>query len=495
MPASKVWKPKPGAPDYVPIRTSDVWSTVKSKWTSLGSPEAQCPVGRFGAAGSLENEECKRRVEPIWNKFEDVFPDLPETGPYNNLVDLVLIEDVCALGHFDDPEADIGPAPNLFENPGGLAQKLQEWYLRSLVPLYCEIAPITALDGACLCWPYFWSCTYRTKVVGAIDWSEPSTGGGVFFGPLRGFGVDIVDSPDFGGNGYSIYANGASNPGGFRFGTINDCGIAAQKYVGLTGSGFDDAEILSINSVTPFTPEDVSFYGLGYASEGPNSAGFCPLPNKAPPLPNYPNTRGSYMPLPVPIISFPNGPGCSPSEDNLNITFNLNVDAPDAGPPGIDGQQGKDGPTVIRTILQRRSEFQLDSFEPGQVDMGGVTRLPEDCAFVRVTFNTSGVTQENYNSRRVYFAPADDPDRRKEIGYGNAYLRLGDGYYATLERIVLSMEQTLIAIPPSVEGQRWRLVVNDKGSVGYVVTDLGLRHVLRRVRDVEGIPEWSYEGQ
>lgn len=492
MQQSKVWKPKQGAPDYVEIRTADVWGQVKSKWERLGSPEAQCPVGQFGAAGSLENEECKRRVAPIWNRFEDVFPDLPETGPYNNLVDVVPVEEVCALGHFDDPEADIGDVPNLFSNPGGLAQKLQEWYLRSLVPTYCEIAPTSPMDGACFCWPYFWAFTFRAKLFGNADWDAPTQGSGVFFGPLRGFGVDLEPGTSFETSGYNIYAKGASNPGGFRFGTIHDCGIAVQKYSAGGGSGYVDAEILSVDSVTPFTPDDVSFYGLGYSATGPSPNGTCPLPNTAPPLPNYPNTRGVYMPLPVPIISFPVAPGCPNQEDNLNITFNLNVDAPPAGADGERGEDGKPGPTMIQLIEKVRDSSEQYDVAGGSGDKGGVYQLRKNTALVAVEFNVDGVTQENYREKRVFFAPVPDYAHRKEVGLGNVYLRLSSSNDATLPRMEISMSRMLIHVPNSFEFTPWELVVNDKADAGFKVIDLGYRHVLRKVANPDDIEEFEY---
>lgn len=491
---SKVWTPKSGAPDYVPVTTTNVWETVKNKWESLGSPEAQCPVGQFGAAGSLENEECKRRVAPLWEKFEDVFPDLPEVGPYNNLVDLVPIEEVCALGHYEDPEADIGPVPNLFENPGGLAQKLQEWYLRSLVPIYCEIAPPTAMDGACFCWPYFVNVTFRARSQYTGEWESPVGSTGIFFGPYRGVGVDVSPPNESGQWGYVIYANGSVNPGGIRFGTIHDCQIGVQKYPLASGSGYDDAELISVNSVVPLTPEDVYFYGLGYSEKGPAEDGTCPVPVVAPPLPNYPNTRGFYMPLPVPVISFPVAPGCPLEEDNLNITINLNVDAPPAGEPGPPGKDGKEGYSMLKTIEKTSDEYVQWNVNGNAGERGGVYGLASGTAFVTIIFNVGGVTQSNYRERRVFFEPQYDDFHRKEVGLGNVYLRLSSSEDATAPRMEVSMERMLIQVPDSPVGRNWELVINDKADAGFQIVDLGYRHVLRRVSNADQIPEVEYVG-
>jgi hypothetical protein len=492
MPNSRVWQAKAGAPPYVEIRTADVWGQVKAKWQSLGSPEAQCPVGRFGAAGSLENEECKRRVAPLWDRFENVFPDLPKTGPYNNLVDLVPVEEVCQLGFYDDPEADIGDAPNLFQNPAGLAQKLQEWFLRSKIPEFCEVAPIPPLEGGCFCWPYFVTVRFITKGVGDLDWSPVNESTSPAFGPIRGVGFELTPSRNGNLPGYNIFINGQLNPGGFRYGNIQTCEIGSQRYPTAAGSGFEDVQIISVGPIVPFTVEDIDFYGLGYATAMPSGDGFCPLPDATPPLPNYPNTRGVYVPLPVPIISFPTGTGCPLPEDNLNITIELNVDAPLAGADGAPGEKGKDGPTVIKQILKTRGSDLIGTSPPNGGTYGGVYPLPRGCAYVAIKFNVDGVTQSNYSGQRVFFSPADDYERRKEIGLGNAYLRMKNTSGMTLERMVLSMGRTLVFVPESAQELEWELVVNDKGDVGFEVEDLGHRHVLRQLDNIDDIDSLYY---
>jgi hypothetical protein len=123
---------------------------------------------------------------------------------------------------------------------------------------------------------------------------------------------------------------------------------------------------------------------------------------------------------------------------------------------------------------------------------GGVVYLPRHCAYVRIRFKVSGATQENYSGRRIFFEPADSWERRKEIGLGNAYLRLTNSDDATLERIQLSMENTLIAVPKCPQNESWQLVLNDKGDVGYEVIDLGYRHVLRKVDNPENVSGFEY---
>lgn len=492
MPSSRVWQPKPNADPYVKITTADVLGAVKSKWQSLGSPEAQCPVGRFGAAGSLENEECKRRVAPLWDKFENVFPDLPKIGPYNNLVDLVPVEEVCQLGFFDDPEADIGDAPNLFQNAAGLATKLQEWFLRSQIPLYCEPAPIPPLEGGCFCWPYFVTVRYIVKYLGQLDYEPESSSTSPVFGPFRGAGLELTPGGDGELPGYRIYLKGQKNPGGFSYGNIQSCEIGSQEYPAAEGAGYSDCQITGVGPIRPFSLEELDYYGLGSATALPSGDGFCPMPSASPPLPNYPNTRGTYLPLPVPIISFPTGPGCPISDDIMNITVNLNVDAPLAGADGAPGKDGKPGPTMIKQINKIKSERDLFVVPMGQGNKGGVFSVPYGCAFMVIRFNVDGVTQENYSAQRVFFSPEQDDSRRKEIGIGNAYLRLKNSGYGTQERIVLSMGNTLIPVPEIDSIQQWELVINDKGDAGFTVVDLGYRHVIRRVDNPEDVAAISY---
>jgi hypothetical protein len=176
----------------------------------------------------------------------------------------------------------------------------------------------------------------------------------------------------------------------------------------------------------------------------------------------------------------------------MQIVVNLNVDAPPAGPPGADGKDGKPGPTMIKTIVEKRTKY-LDSDVPmGTGARGGVFYLAKDTAFVSVRFKTFGVKASEYKERRVFFQQENDYTNRTEIDYGNAYLRLNNTENSTLERISLSMERTLIEVPPSVDGEGWGLVINDKGDVGFELWDLGLRHVLRRIENIDDIEEVSY---
>jgi hypothetical protein len=176
----------------------------------------------------------------------------------------------------------------------------------------------------------------------------------------------------------------------------------------------------------------------------------------------------------------------------MDFTVNL-ISAP--GPPGIDGIQGedgKDGPTVISQIVEKRGEETIENVPMGAGNYGGVFSLPPHCAYVVLKFKVGGVNQANYSNRRVFFEAPDSYGHRKEISLGNAYLRLSSTQDGTLERTVLSMERTLIAVPDSPEGEFWQVVVNDKGDVGFEVVDLGYRHVLRRLENAEDVEGFEY---
>lgn len=490
-----IWERKPGAPDYVIVTTDKVWGQVKAKWNSLGSSDAMCPSPQYGQPGSPQNEACRSAVGPIWDNFEQNIPDLPETAPHYNISDIVSSDEVCALGYFDDPEADIGPAPNLFENPGALAMKLQEWYLRSLIPSLCRPKEQPPMEGGCFCWPYFVRVTgeWRSSVDGS--WSSVDSTTPVF-GPVRGVSWELDEPSDGSPPGVSILIKGQFNPGGIRRGSTGDCTLATQDYITAGSSFTDSVRGLAIVSVIPFTLADLDFYGIGHPGNLPPSSEFCPVPPSAPPLRDYPNTRPIYMPLPVPQFVFPAAPGCPVGqEDYLNVTINVEGAVGPPGPAGADGKEGKDGPTMIRRIEAINQPVVLGSTEPGEGSYGGVFNIPQGCAAVEVRFKVPFVEEDLVRERRVFFDPPEGGNFRVEGSWGNAHLVLSGGESGSLERIQFSRLVTSILVPEIPNSRNWSLVVVDKGDQGVEVVDSGLRHVLRRVANVEEIPTYDYQGE
>lgn len=489
---SKVWIPKPNAPPYIPVTQKDIWDQVRGKWTDLGSPEAQCPSPQFGAVGSVENNECRRRVAPLWENFENLIPDTPTIGPYNNLQDLVSVEEVCALGFYEDPEADIGPAPNLFTDPGGLARKLVEWYLRSKVKTYCDPVDTLPNEGGCFCWPYFVTVRYRSKTLPGAEWSEPAESRSAAFGPIRGVRL-VGPIPRESGNGsdFRIVVMGQRNPGGIIYGDTGDCTLEYQDYGNSGFSNFHDVELMELVNVEPFTTADMDFYGKSYDSVPRDSDGYCPVPPVLPPLPPTPNSKPFYMPLPVPSFIFPQPDYCAPP-DMPNVTFNLNVPEGPMGPPGADGKDGKPGPTMIKTTEQVASVVTQWDIPGGTGDKGGVYNLYQDTAYVVIEFKVDGASQSNYRERRIFFEPISDDFRRKEMSLGNVYLRLSGMNDGSTERIELSHSHHLVEVPESPPGRSWVLVVSDKSDAGFRIVDMGYRHVLRRIENPDDVPSASY---
>jgi hypothetical protein len=490
-----LWERKPNSPDYVIVTTDKVWGQVKEKWSSLGSPDAMCPSPKYGQPGSAQNDACRSAVGPIWDRFEETIPDLPATAPHYSISDVVPVEEVCALGYSEDPEADIGPPVNLFENPGALAQKLQEWYLRSLIPSLCQPVESPPLEGGCFCWPYFVKAKFEVRRYLSGEWEEVEARTAVY-GPFRGQGWDYVEPEAGGFPGVNVYVRGQENVGGFKTGGLDTCTLGTQKYPLFGGFGYDQARAITILEVVPFTIADIDFYGLSGSVGFLPTSEFCPTPQGLPPLNDYPNTRPVYMPEPIPVFRFPAAPGCPLGEEDYMI-FTVNVEGAvgPPGPPGVDGKEGKDGPTMIRRIEAIQQPLKLGETDVGAGELGGSYSIPRGCAAVEVKFKVPFVEEDLVRERRVFFDPPEGGNFRVEGSWGNAHLVMSGAEQGSLERIQFSRLVTSIYVPELPDSRNWTLVVVDKGDQGIEVWDTGLRHVLRKVGNIDDIPSYDYQGE
>jgi hypothetical protein len=486
------WEPKPSSPPYIVISINDVWSMVENKWESLGSPDAQCPSPQFGALGSAQNNACREAVGPLWDRFKQIIPEWPKSAPHYGIVDAVPVEDICALGWTDDPEADIGPVPNLFENPGALAQKLQEWYLRSKVRDLCQRVDIPPMSGGCFCWPYF------VKVSGAyIDASGgpdvPIDSTTPVWGPIRSAGHSVEYREDGSLVGTRIFVVGQANDGGFPSGNTDTCLYGSQEYNAGGYSAGIGVRNLTIVEITPFTLADMAFYGISHAALLPPSSQYCPTPTTAPPLGDYPNSKPVYMPLPVPVFRFPSAPGCPVGEEDYLI-FTVNVEGA-VGPPGPKGDKGEDGEgggLIVKKVVKTQGTNVLGETVGGGGEFCLEVSVPTNCAMVEVEFLIDDSDEAVNAGRRVYFENPDMGKASIEGSFGNIHLKGGYGLSASLPRIQCSRVVTLVDVPEPLDSQNWTVYVVDKGDVGVRITDMGYRHVLRAVSNPDDVPTFDY---
>jgi hypothetical protein len=488
--AGQCYQPKAGAPPYLIIRTQDLFDAVRNKWSQLGSPEAQCPSPEYGEVGSAKNNACRSLVAPTWRSFSDNFPDTPTIGPYNNIVDAVPMEEVCQMKVFGDPENQIGPPPNLFDNPGALGQQLQRWFIESQAEVYCEPCTSTPESGACFCWPYFVEVeleVYYASGSGSTKISSRSPA----WGPIYGVDKRVVYIEQDNEWRFEVFIIGQRNAGGIRNGNDLDCKFGQQEYSSAAGSGFNRVEIIGGPTVTPFTREESELY-FGYASsDGPAGADRCPKPPPSPPINLYPNSVPVYMPLPVPILRFPASDSCPTSDDvmNFNVTYVEQPGPP--GPPGEPGPPGKDGESTVRIVRKVGVARSLNAVDGGSGAFGGETLLPMDIAFVTLTWNSDGLTSESRGPRVLFEPPYGQGDRR-EILCGNCYLR-NERTRATLAPFIhTSMKESLIMVPDTFGSEQWILVVTDKLDIGFEVKSTGSFHLWLGWSNPDDIPKIEY---
>jgi hypothetical protein len=489
--AGQCYEPVSGAPPYLIITTKDIFDAVKNKWSQLGSPDSQCPSPQYGAPGSAKNNACRSLVAPTWKSFSDNFPDTPTIGPYNNIVDVVPMEEVCQMKVFGDPENQIGPPPNLFKNPGALGQQLQRWFIESQADVYCEPCSSTPEEGACFCWAYFVEVEIELY---------PASGGPSFrlnsrsaaWGPIYGVDTRVTYVEQDNRWDFGVFVIGQRNAGGIRNGTDLDCRFGQQEYGNAGGFGYNRVEIVGGPFITPFTRADAEFY-FGYAStDGPAGADRCPKAPPSPPINTYPNTLPVYMPLPVPVLRFPASDSCPTADDvmNFNVTYVEQPGPP--GPAGEPGPPGKDGESTMRMIRKVGAARTLEIVEPGQGSFGGETELPMDIAFVTLTWNSDGLSAQS-NGPRVLFEPPYGQGDRREILCGNCYLR-NKRTRATLAPFIhTSMKESLIMVPDTFGEEQWFLVVTDKLDLGYEVKSVGSFHLWQSWSNPDDIPKLEYE--
>lgn len=483
---SETLVPRKDAPPYVPITMQDVWGEVKERWADMYSPEASCPVSEYGPVGSPSQTVCRKTYEETWNKIKDELPDYPSGGPYNPPVDLVSVEDICYVGSHPEDES----FPNLFDDLGALAKRLQESWKRRNAARYCEAAPpeFPPTAGGCICMPYFVTVSYETRSTpGVGEWipAEPSTS--PVWGPISGVSVINQDiSPEAPLGGYRVVVNAQGGVLNFRNGW--NCRPERIEAVTAASSG-GEARIAGGGSVFPFSVADCEFY-FGQVPEGyPNLTGECPVPFPPQPSDPLPNTTPYLVPNSPPVFAFPvNGPACPEETDVLEIKIVYEGGAGPAGPPGADGEKGRAGETTMRRAVKLFSEVTLGESEakPGNdID----TSLPEGCAFVRVDWlGVLGFPKAEY-PRQFHSSP--NKGTLDEFLLGRIFVGIEGEEGWSVPFCQASKAQSLVSIP-DIPGKQLRISVTDVVGVGVRVVDIGYRFRDFRWTNPESIPGVEY---
>jgi hypothetical protein len=487
---SQCWTPKPGVPDILVISTEDMLNAVREKWKNLGGVDELCPSPQYGLPGSPQHDACLRLAAAANKQIDEIFPELPEIGPYNSKFDAVLMEEVCQMRNTSNPNLEEPPFPNLMENPQAFAQALQKWVLESKAKELCQPCEATPDTGQCYCWPYFADATLELTLQGSGQ-KVTTTTSAPFWGPFYGSGIRISEDPDTGQFGYVAYVIGQRNQGSFINGNSGTCEAGTEEYIIASGSGYTGADFTTGPTVRPFTSADYNFYFSSGNSVGPIELGFCPTPQNPIAPPNMPNTRPLVMPNnpPTLIIQVDSPNGCPNDVAQYITNFYETPGAP--GAPGEKGDKGDTGDNMSRVIKRIADERILHEINPSEGYRGGSFLLPRNIALVKIVWKSGAITQDSRGPRVFFQAPFGQSDRN-EVGLGNLYLR-HDRSGATLAPFMhTSMMNTLIKVPDLFIDEQWSVVVTDKYDLGFTIYDLGSYWDWARIQNPEDVPEIEY---
>jgi hypothetical protein len=478
--------PRLDAPPYIPITMQDVWGEVKERWADMYSPEQSCPVDKFGPPGSPAYEICKKTLEETWDKIKDELPDYPSGGPYNPPVDLVSVEDICYVASHDEDSS----FPNMFQDLGALAKRLQESYKRRVAPAYCEPAPqeFPPSRGGCICLPYFVTVTYEYRQEVGIDpWllAAPSTS--PVWGPVGG--VSVVNrpvSPDNPLGGYAVLIDSQ----GQRLTLFGGWNCSPERIKAVTaGSSGGEARLAGGASIVPFSIADCEFY-FGQAPEGyPDLTGECTVPFPPKPSPDAPNSLPFAMPTTPPVFAFPvTSPGC-PEETNvleIRVVYEDGI-----GPAGADGEKGEKGESGETTMRRPVKLFSQNTLENAPAIAGNdiTAILPLGCVYVRIDWVSVLEFPKAQYVRQFHESMNDG--KLDEFQLGRIYLSVAgeDGWFSPY--VQASKGQTLVEVPDSPDIQ-YKISVTDVSGIGVSIVDIGYRYRDFRWQNPEDIPELEY---